>query len=136
MEYCGKKKADIIEMPEEGILIGFKSHTRQMRAPFTIYADFECFTEKMDTCQPYSSRAYTKAYQLHRPSGFCYRVKYVHSDYRDSIVDFGEDAAKLLVKCMEKEVRESGKIYGKKLTMWMTDTNKESFTASTHSHFQ
>lgn len=83
MEYCGQKKAVRIEMPEEGTSIGFQSHKRQIRVPFTIYADFERFTEKMNTCQPNPSRAYPKAYQLHRPSGFCYRVKYFHGDYKD-----------------------------------------------------
>lgn len=102
-----------------------------MRVPFAIYADFECFTEKMNTCQPNPPRAYTKAYQLHRPSGFCYCVKYVHGDYKDSVVYCGEDAAKHFVECMEKKVREMGKIYGKELTMVMTDTDKESFKLRT-----
>ncbi|VDI18557.1 Hypothetical predicted protein [Mytilus galloprovincialis] len=57
MEYCGQKKAARIEMPEEGTSIGFQNHKRQMRVPFA----FDCFTEKMDTCQPNPSRAFTKA---------------------------------------------------------------------------
>ena len=31
-----------------------------MRAPFAVYNDFECFTEKLDTCQPSNEKSYTK----------------------------------------------------------------------------
>ncbi|VDI43459.1 Hypothetical predicted protein [Mytilus galloprovincialis] len=86
MEYCSQKDAVRIEMPEEGTHIAFHNHKKLMRVPFVIYADFECFTEMVDTCQPNPSHAYTKAYQQHRPSGFCYRVKYVHGDYKDSVI--------------------------------------------------
>ena len=43
----------------------FKSYQKQLRAPFVIYADFECFTTKTDS---------EKEYQRHVPSGFCYIV--------------------------------------------------------------
>ena len=34
-----------------------------MRVPFIVYSDFECFTEKLDTCQPNDEKSYTKQYQ-------------------------------------------------------------------------
>ena len=46
-----------------------------MRVPFGVYADFECFTEKLDTMQPNPKQSYTKQYQKHTPSGFCYYIK-------------------------------------------------------------
>ena len=46
-----------------------------MRVPFVVYADFECFTEKLDTTQPNPKQSYTKQYQKHTPSGFCYYIK-------------------------------------------------------------
>lgn len=104
-----------------------------MRVPFTIYADFECFTGKIDTCQPDPSRANTKAYQLHRPSGFYYRVKYTQGDYEESVVYCWEDAAKKFMECMEKEVGEIDKIYRDNKPM-MTDEDKESLAASTLCH--
>ena len=70
MEYCSKKDAIRIEMPEEGSAIAFHNHKKMMRVPFAIYADFECFTEKIDTCQSDPTKSYTKLYQQHRPSGF------------------------------------------------------------------
>lgn len=134
MEYCCKKDAVRIDIPEEGSFISFKHHKRQMRVPFTIYADFECFTGKMDTCQPDPSRAYMKAYQLHRPSGFCYRVKYAQGDYKASVVYCGEDAAKKFMECIVKKVGEIDKIYRDNKPMTMTDEDKESFATSTLCH--
>ena len=41
-----------------------------MRVPFVVYAEFECFTEKLDTSQPNPKQSYTKQYQKHTPSDF------------------------------------------------------------------
>lgn len=77
-----------------------------MRVPFIIYANFECLTEKMDTCHPDPSRAYIKAYQLRQASGFCYRIKYVQGENKVTVVYYGEDAVKHFVECKEKELGE------------------------------
>lgn len=55
--------------------INFKNHKNRMRVPFVIYADFECFTEPIDTCSLDASKSFTHKYQKHNPSGFCYYVK-------------------------------------------------------------
>ncbi|XP_063419676.1 uncharacterized protein LOC134704824 [Mytilus trossulus] len=134
MEYCSKKDAVRIEMPEEGTTIAFHSIKKMMRVPFAIYADFECFTEKLDTCQPDPSHSYTNAYQLQRPSGFCYHVKYAHGDYKDPVVYCGEDAAKKFVQCVEEEVQAIAKLYKENKPMELTDDDKVSFAESTHCH--
>ena len=92
---------------------------------------FECYTEKIDTCHPNPYRAYTKSYQLHKPSGVCYRIKYIHSDYKDSIIYCGEDAVKKFVECMEKEIYAKNM---KKIEMKMSDVDKENFVANTLCH--
>ena len=45
-----------------------------MRVPFVVYADCECFTENLNTYQPNLKQSYTKQYQKHTPSGFCYHI--------------------------------------------------------------
>ena len=42
-----------------------------MRVPFVVYAE----SEKLDTTQPNLKQSYTKQYQKHTPSGFCYYIK-------------------------------------------------------------
>ena len=46
-----------------------------MRVPFIVYADFESFTPQLSTCQSNPDKSYTKRYQKHTPSGFCYHIK-------------------------------------------------------------
>ena len=72
-EYCQNNEAVKIEMPTGSIY--FKNHYRKQRVPFVVYADFECFTEKIDTCQPDDGKSFTNRYQKHKPSGFSYLIK-------------------------------------------------------------
>ena len=74
-EYCKSHEAIKIELPEEGSKISFKNHNRSVRVPFIVYADFESFTPQLSTCQPNPDNSYTKQYQKHNPSGFCYHIK-------------------------------------------------------------
>ena len=53
----------------------FQNHYKQLPIPFVVYADFECFTQLLSTCQPYPHDSYTYSYQKHEPSGFCLYLK-------------------------------------------------------------
>ena len=62
-----------IKMPPEDDNIQFKNHVRQFKAPFALYADFECLT--MDYSSKMSkpidvSKYYTECYQHHKPCGY------------------------------------------------------------------
>ena len=45
-----------------------------MKVPFVVYADFEAFTEEISSCEPNDKKRFTKQYQKHKPSGFCYKI--------------------------------------------------------------
>ena len=60
-------------MPKEGSLISFNHHNRSIKVPFVFYADFEAFTEEISTSEPNDKFSFTKQYQKHQPSGFCYK---------------------------------------------------------------
>ena len=53
----------------------FKNFFKQMREPFVVEADFESLTKNLDTNKPNPEQSYTKKYQKHTPSGFCYYIK-------------------------------------------------------------
>ena len=69
IEICSNHDAVKVGMPvnEDGSPqhVEFKNIQRQMRHLFTIYADMECFPEKIDTCSPNPNKTYTKQYQKH-----------------------------------------------------------------------
>ena len=46
-----------------------------MLVSFIVYADFQSFTPQLSTCQPNPEKSYTKQYQKHTPSEFCYHIK-------------------------------------------------------------
>jgi len=74
-EKCQNHDAVKIVLSEKGSILVFKNHKHSMRVPIVVYADFESFTKPIDSCQPDPGRSFTKAYQKHEPSGFCFHVK-------------------------------------------------------------
>ncbi|EDO34875.1 predicted protein [Nematostella vectensis] len=120
-ECCGNHEAVGIEMPKidkDGNLphIKFKNYNRKMRVPFVVYADFESFTENIDTCSPDGSKSFTKQYQKHKPSGFCYLIKCFDGDIsppelvRYTAESPDEDIPQLFVESLESDIK---KIYDK-----------------------
>jgi hypothetical protein len=62
-------------MPEpDDATLEFKSPDKQFKAPYVIYADFECITEPISKANKNNFSSYTEAYQSHTPCGFCYQV--------------------------------------------------------------
>ena len=79
IEICSNHDAVKVRMPvnEDGSPqhVEFKNVQKQMRHPFTIYVDMECFPEKIDTCSPNPNKSYTKKYQKHKVSGYSILIK-------------------------------------------------------------
>ena len=117
MEYCSSKEAVKIVLPtanEDGSMptLSFGNYKNYMRVPFVVYADFECFTQKISTCSPDSSSSYTKQYQKHTPSGVCYYIKSTVSEvYDQEPVIFtkqseDDDVAQIFVEKLEENIKE------------------------------
>jgi hypothetical protein len=69
-EYCKNHcmaHIDILKDP-----VKCKNHHRVMTVLFVIYADFETFNVKIDTCQPNASRSYTQKIMKQVSSSFCF----------------------------------------------------------------
>ena len=77
LEYCSNHEAVKIEMPKDkNKCIYFKNFGRKMRKPFVVYADFECYNEKMESGRKLDpEKSYNEKYQKHTPSGFGYLIK-------------------------------------------------------------
>ena len=74
-EYYDNYDAVKLTLPEKGVVEAFKNHKHLMRVPIVVYADFESFTRQIGTCNPDPEKSFTKKYQKHEPSGFCFFVK-------------------------------------------------------------
>ncbi|XP_065639613.1 uncharacterized protein LOC136072342 [Hydra vulgaris] len=73
--YCDVHNSVRIELPEPNTMIKFNHLKKIMRVPFVDYADFESFITPINTCTPNPNESYTKQYQRHTPSSFCYYIK-------------------------------------------------------------
>ena len=56
-------------------ILKFQNYYKKFQVPFVIYADFECFTTPINTCQPNPEKSFTQSYQKHEPSSFCIYLK-------------------------------------------------------------
>ena len=89
-------------------MLEFKNHHKMEKVPFIVYDDFECFIKPMQSCEPNPESSYTKQYQKHEPSRFCYYIKCFNDEvYEPKIVSYtGDDAAQKFLEMLEKDIRE------------------------------
>ena len=64
------------ELPKDGEnVVKYMNYHRQMKAPYVIYADFECLLHKIQGCERSSQdESYTDKTEQHEPCGFAYEV--------------------------------------------------------------
>ena len=136
-EYCSAHEAVKIEMPGEGTTLSFKNYNRSMRVPFIVYADFESFIKPIDTCGPNPENSYTKQYQKHTPSSFCYYIKCFDDEvYYQNPVTYtasteNEDVAQIFVNMLEEDVKSICKRFGKPKKMLFGAKEREEFDETT-----
>ena len=136
-EYCSAHEAVNIEMPGEGTTLSFKNYNRSMRVPFIVYADFESFIKPIDTCGPNPENSYTKQYQKHTPSSFCYYIKCFDDEvYSQNPVTYtasteNEDVAQIFVNMLEENVKSIYKRFDKPKKMIFGPKEREEFDEAT-----
>ena len=130
-EYCDEYEADKIELPKKGTMLEFKTYHRLEKVSFIVYADFDCFIKPIQSCDPNPERSYTKQYQKHEPSNFCYYIKcFDDGVYVPKLVSYtGEDAAQKFVGMLEEDIREIASIPEKKMILGKEE--KERFDKET-----
>ena len=90
---------------------------------------------QIDICEPNPSKSYTKQYQKHTPSSFCYYIKCFDDDvYTKDPVTYtaktnDEDVAQKFVEMLEEDVKEIYKIPAKE--MIFGETEREDFERAT-----
>ena len=83
-----------------------------MRVSFIVYADFESFTPQLSTFQPNPDESYTKRYQKHTPSGFCYHIKCFDDTLysQEPVICVKEnddnDVAQIFIDTLEKNIKD------------------------------
>ena len=50
--YCSENETVAVKMPIKNTILNFQHHFKKLPIPFVVYADFECFTKPINSCQP------------------------------------------------------------------------------------
>ena len=110
---------------------GTLNYDRREKVPFIVYADFECFIKPLQSCDPDDKESYTKQYQKHEPSSFCYYIKCFDDEvYKPKLVSYtGEHAAQKIVKMLEEDIKIITNIPKKKMIFGKEE--KEQFDKQT-----
>ena len=136
-EVCLTNDSVKIEMPKKGSYIEFNKHAKKLKVPFVIYADFESYTERVpEGCNTNNEALpYTKKYQKHTPSGFCYYIAYRGGMYKAPVVYSGPNAAEEFCKHLEIETRDIyDKYFKNEVSLKMTRTNLDEFSRASVCH--
>ena len=105
-EYCDNYDAVKLTLPEKGVVEAFKNHKHLIRVPIMVYAYFESLTRPIDTCNPDPEKSFTKKYQKHEPSGFCFFVKCLRK-FSQSVLftkTREENVSNIFLERLEKEI--------------------------------
>ena len=148
-EYCQNNEEVKIEMPmfkdDKGKFLGpkyiyFKNYYKKQRVPFVVYADFECFTEKIDTCQPKDTKSFTNRYQKHRPSGFSYLIKCFDDNLLSpklvhyTAESINDNVPQLFIESLEEDIKEIYNRFKIPKKMVMTPKDKIDYKKATICH--
>ena len=107
IEVCLSNEAVKINMPKKGSFIEYNKFGKKLKVPFVVYADFESYTEHItENVNTNDQQSYTKKYQKHTPSGFCYYIVYRGGIYKKPVVYTGPNAAEKFCKHLEMETRD------------------------------
>ncbi|EDO29594.1 predicted protein [Nematostella vectensis] len=118
----------------------FKNYTRKMRVPSVVYADFESFTENIDTCSPDESKSFTKQYQKHKPSGFCYLIKCFDDNiFPSELVRYtaespDEDIPQMFIENLESDIKKIYNTFKFPKKVKMSKKDKITYNNATHCH--
>ena len=148
IEYCQNNEAVKIEMPirvdKDGntfpVYIKFNHFHKKMRVPFVVYADFESFTEKIDTCQPKDGKSFTNRYQKHKPSGFCYLIKCFDDNLLSpKLVKYtaespNDNVPQLFIESLEEDIKDIYNRFKIPKEMVMTAEDEINYIHATQCH--
>ena len=123
------------EMPKEGEnKMAFKNYYKQMKAPYVLYADFECVLKKIATCEPNNKQSFTIKTEKHEPCGFSYMIGRSDGQTFGPHTYRGEDAVyKFLISLLkhEEKMRED---MANKRPLVMTNQDRQKHTNATECH--
>ena len=131
-EYCNENESIKINMPPPNTFIKFKNFLYSERAPFVIYADFECYNKPIHTNTPDPNKSYTNKLTKHEPASFVYYIKSFNENvYKSQLRTYikeeedDPDVIDVFINWLEEDVKQIANLGNEK--MKITPEEEEEF---------
>ena len=141
ISYCSKNETVAVKMPTKNFTLKFKNHFKKLPIPFVIYADFECFTIPINSCQPNPNKSFSQCYQKHEPSGYCLYIKAMDGmkvDFKPIVYTKktpDEDISKTFIKHVVKSTHQIYQDYYSKPKRYnLTSQEEKDFQSAIYCH--
>ena len=132
LEYCNINECVKLNMPSPNTFLQFNNFLYSEKAPFVIYADFECCNKPIYTTTPNHNKSYTNKLTKHEPVSFNYYIKSFNesvykSKNRTYIKEEEEDpdVTDVFINWLEEDVKEIANLGNEK--MIITPEEEEQF---------
>ena len=132
LEYCNINECIKLNMPSPNTFLQFINFLYSEKAPFVIYADFECYNKPIYTTTPNPNKSYTNKLTKHKPASFNYYIKSFNesvykSKNRTYIKEEEEDpdVIDVFINWLEEDVKEIANLGNEK--MIITEKEEEQF---------
>ena len=123
------------EMAKEGCnKMAFQNYNKQMKAPYVVYADFECVLKKIATCEPGSTKSYKIKTEKHEPCGFSYVIARSDGQTFGPYTYRGEDAVYVFLRYLMSHETEMRKDMANKRPLVMTNQDWQKHKSSAQCH--
>ena len=123
------------EMPKEGEnKMAFQNFHKQMKAPYVVYADFECIVKKVHTCEPNSKKSFTVKTEKHEPCGFFYVVVRSDGQTQGPYTYRGEDAVFVFLTWLQNHEREMREDMANNRPLVMTNEDWQKYRNAAECH--
>ncbi|CAG2256166.1 unnamed protein product [Mytilus edulis] len=123
-----------VQYPKEGDnILEFKDFYKAIKISFTIIADFECFSRKMDTSLPNPKKSSITPETKFEPSGYSYIVLCTNDDYsKPPVVYRGDRVIEHFFEDMAIEEEYINDILGEPEPLIMNDEAEQAFQLTTN----
>ena len=107
--------------------MAFMNYYKQMKAPYVVYADFECVLKKIVACEQDIKKSFTIKTEKHEPCGFSYVVVRSDGQTFGPYTYRGEDAVFVFLTYLQNHEREMRGDMANKRPLLMTNEDWKKF---------
>ena len=114
--------------------MAFMNYYKQMKAPYVVYADFECVLKKIATCEPDNKHSFALKTEKHEPCGFSYVIVRSDGQTFGPYTYRGEDAVFVFLTYIQNHGREMREDMANKRPLVMTNEDWKKYRNARKCH--